>query len=102
MITVTKNAATQIAFSAEQGKMQSFTLRIAIKCQDNGSFHYMMGFDEQREGDQKFEIEGVNIVLDKETQTLANGMMLDYAEIENKMEFIFLNPNDPAYKQPIE
>ncbi len=48
MIKLTEQAAKQIIDSAEQGKMQGIPLRLAIKKQDDGSFHYAMGFDEQR------------------------------------------------------
>ena len=77
-------------------------LRIAIKEQDDGSFHYAMGFDEQRlPGDVFINIDNIRIVISDKSKHLAEGMTIDYVELEpGKQEFIFLNSNDPAYIAP--
>ena len=102
MIKLTTAAAKQIQFSAEQGNAQTIPLRIAIKEQDDGSFHYAMGFDEQRlPGDVFVNIEKISMVVSEKSKDLAEGMTIDYVELEpGKLEFIFLNPNDPTYKAP--
>ena len=102
MIKLTEQAAKQIIDSAEQGKMQGIPLRLAIKKQDDGSFHYAMGFDEQRlPGDIFVNIEEISMVVSTISKDLAEGMTIDYVELEpGKSEFIFLNPNDPTYVPP--
>ena len=102
MIKLTDAAVKQILLSAEQGKMQAIPLRVAIKEQDDGSFHYAMGFDEQRlPGDIFVNIEDINLVVSETSKDLAEGMTIDYVELEaGKQEFIFLNPNDPTYRPP--
>lgn len=102
MIKLTTEAAKQILFSADQGDMQSVPLRIAIKQQDDGSFHYAMGFDQQRlPGDVFVNIDKISIVVSDKSKDLAEGMTIDYVELEpDKLEFIFLNPNDPTYTAP--
>ncbi len=102
MIKLTRQAAEQIIESAEQGKMQGIPLRLAIKKQDDGSFHYAMGFDEQRlPGDVFVNIEKISLVVSAISKELAEGMTIDYVELEpGKFEFIFLNPNDPTYVAP--
>jgi iron-sulfur cluster assembly accessory protein len=102
MIKLTRQAAEQIIESAEQGKMQGIPLRLAIKKQDDGSFHYAMGFDEQRlPGDIFVNIENISLVISAISKDLAEGMTIDYVELEpGKSEFIFLNPNDPTYVAP--
>ena len=102
MIKLTEQAAKQIIDSAEQGKMQGIPLRLAIKEQDDGSFHYAMGFDEQRlPGDIFVNIEEISMVVSAISKNLAEGMTIDYVELEpGKSEFIFLNPNDPTYVPP--
>ena len=102
MIKLTTEAAKQILLSAEQGDMQSIPLRIAIKEQDDGSFHYAMGFDEQRlPGDVFVNIDKISMVVSDKSKELAEGMTIDYVELEpSKLEFIFLNPNDPTYTAP--
>jgi iron-sulfur cluster assembly protein len=102
MIKLTDAAVEQIISSAEQGEMQSIPLRIAIKQQDDGSFHYAMGFDEQRlPGDVFVNIANINMVVSETSKDFAEGMTIDYVELEaGKPEFIFLNPNDPTYVPP--
>ena len=102
MIKLTDAAVKQILLSAEQGKMQAIPLRVAIKEQDDGSFHYAMGFDEQRlPGDIFVNIEDINLVVSETSKDLAEGMTIDYVELEaGKQDFIFLNPNDPTYRPP--
>jgi iron-sulfur cluster assembly protein len=102
MIKLTSEAAKQIVFSAEQTNMQTMPLRIAIKEQDDGSFHYAMGFDEQRlPGDVFVNVDEIHMVVSERSKDLAEGMTIDYVELEpGKLEFIFLNPNDPTYSAP--
>ena len=77
-------------------------LRIAIKHQDDGSFHYAMGFDQQRlPGDVFVNIDDLSLVVSEKSKDLAEGLTIDYVELEpGKQEFIFLNPNDPTYSAP--
>ena len=102
MIKLTTAAAKQILLSIEQNNPPSMPLRIAIKEQDDGSFHYAMGFDEQRlPGDVFVNIDKINLVVSEKSKDLAEGMTIDYVELEpGKFEFIFLNPNDPTYTAP--
>ncbi len=102
MISLSTAAHEQIRQSAETGGMQSIPLRVAVKQLEDGSFHYAMGFDEQRlPGDTFFNFDGVDIVVAENSKDLADGMTIDYVELEpGKMEFIFLNPNDPSYVPP--
>ena len=102
MISLSTAAFEQIRHSAESGGMQSIPLRVAVKQLEDGSFHYAMGFDEQKlPGDTFFNFDGVDIVVAENSKDLADGMTIDYVELEpGKMEFIFLNPNDPSYVPP--
>ncbi len=102
MISLSNAALEQIRHSADSGGLQSIPLRIAIKQLDDGSFHYAMGFDEQKlPGDSFFNFDGADLVVSDHSKTLADGMTIDYVELEpGKFEFIFLNPNDPGYVPP--
>ena len=104
MISLSTAALEQIKISSAQGEMGALPIRIAIKEQDDGSFHYAMGFDEQRlPGDNFLNFDGVDLVVSEGSKNLAEGMTIDFVELEpGKSEFIFLNPNDPNYKPPTE
>ena len=103
MISITPTAARQVRESARQGQMEGMPLRIAAMRNPDGSIHYAMGFDDkQLEHDNRFNSEGIEIVVADTSMPLLTGTVIDYVEIEpGKFEFIFLNPNDPNY-QPAE
>ena len=103
MITVSPAAATQIQVAVQQSNAEGLALRLAVQKKSNDSFHYIMGFDDKRaEDDLELESEGIKLVISAESQKLAAGLKLDYVDLEGKMEFVFLNPNDPAYSPPVE
>ena len=102
MISLTDSALEQIRKSAADSDMDTLPLRIAIKEQEDGSFHYAMGFDEQRlPGDSFLNFDGVDLVVSTASKDLAEGMTIDFVELNpGQFEFIFLNPNDPTYVPP--
>lgn len=103
MITVSPAAAAQIKISAEQSKAEGLPLRLAIHQKEDKSFHYVMGFDENSmDDDVTIDTDGVKVVIDSESQKLATGLKLDFIDLEGNKEFVFLNPNDPAYRPPTE
>ncbi|KPK54874.1 MAG: hypothetical protein AMS22_05250 [Thiotrichales bacterium SG8_50] len=103
MITITKRAADQINESRQPDDTDDLALRLAAKVADDGSYHYGLGFDEVRDGDEQVESEGVQIVIAEESQDLLKGCVLDFVEItQGDSQFIFLNPNDPNYVPPTD
>ena len=102
MISLTTAALEQIKLSITADENSATPIRIAIKEQDDGSFHYAMGFDEQRlPGDTFCNFDGVDLVVSVNSKDLAEGMTIDFVELEpGRHEFIFLNPNDPTYVPP--
>ena len=101
MITVTPEAARQIRESAKQGNMQGMPLRVAVTRKDNGEFHYALGFDDtNREGDNSFRSEGIDIVVAPQSMDMLSGTVIDFVEIDGRKEIVFINPNDPAQQKP--
>ncbi len=103
MITITPAAAAQIKLSAEQGKTEGMSLRIAASRNDDNSIHYGMGFDDSKEDDVTVPAEDIEIILSASSAELLKNTTIDFVELEpNKFQFIFMNPNDPNYKPPSE
>jgi iron-sulfur cluster assembly protein len=103
MITVTPAAAAQIKLSAEQGKTEGMSLRIAASRNSDNSIHYGMGFDDSKEDDITVTADDVEIILSAASAALLKDATIDFVELEpDKFQFIFLNPNDPNYKPPVE
>lgn len=57
-----------------------------------GNMSYILGFDAQKEGDRKYEIEGIPVVMDVRHSLHLLGMEIDYVEEEGKSGFMFTNP----------
>lgn len=98
MIKITPEAAAQVRKSAETSNAQSMALRIAVRREQDGSFVYGMGFDDEGADDTQFESEGISVLVSNSSKDLLAGATLDYVEISpGEHRFIFINPNDPAH-----
>ena len=103
MIKVTPEAAKQIQISAQQGKTENLPLRIAATKNEDGSIHYGMGFDDNKEGDITASSEGISVIVAADSADLLKDTTLDFVELEpGKSQFIFMNPNDPGYTPPAD
>ncbi len=103
MIKVTQAAAAQIKLSADQGKSEGMSLRIAASRNDDNSIHYGMGFDDSKEDDVTVTTEDIEIIVSATSAELLKDTTIDFVELEpDKFQFIFMNPNDPNYKPPAE
>jgi len=101
MITVTPQAAQQIAKSAQQAGAGNACLRLAARLGDKGVLEYGMGFDDQADGDTQVVANDITILVASGSVELLTGATLDYVEINpGEWRFIFLNPNDPSHKPP--
>jgi iron-sulfur cluster assembly protein len=103
MITITPAAAAQIKLSAEQGKTEGMSLRIAATRNDDNSIHYGMGFDDSKEDDVTVNADDIEIIISASSAELLKNATIDFVELEpDKFQFIFMNPNDPAYIPPTD
>lgn len=101
MITVTPQAAEQIAKSAQQAGAGGVCLRLAARLDDKGVIEYGMGFDDKAEGDLPVAAGGITLLISPASVELLTGATLDYVEINpGEARFIFINPNDPSHKAP--
>lgn len=110
MIDMTDNAVAQIkkAYAqanggAPEGAKPKIVLRIAVTRAQDGAFEYAMGFDAETEDDLVNRKKGVAIVGSPAYADMLRGATLDFVELEpGNFQFIFLNPNDPAYVPPTQ
>jgi len=101
MITVTPQAAEQIAKSAQQAGAGGVRLRLAARLDDKGVLEYGMGFDDKADGDTQVAASGITLLISPGSVELLTGATLDYVEINpGEWRFIFINPNDPSHKPP--
>jgi iron-sulfur cluster assembly protein len=103
MFKITSRAAQQILQAAKMGGTEGMALRFAAQRKEDGSFDYLMGFDDAKEEDIQFDSEGINIVMEPEDYSLLDQTVMDFAELDDgESQFIFLNPKDSNYSPPIE
>ncbi len=98
MFKITPRAAEQILQAARQGGTEGMALRFAAQQKEDGTFDYLMGFDDAKEEDIQFSCEGVSIIMSPEYFPLLEETTMDFAELDDgESEFIFLNPKDKNY-----
>lgn len=103
MFKITPRAAEQIRQAAKLGGTEGMALRFAAQQKADGSFDYLMGFDDAKEDDIQFDAEGVSIIMKPEHFALLDETTMDFAELDDgEKQFIFINPKDSNYSQPRE
>ena len=101
MITLTPAAAKQARLAAKQSNLEGLPLRFAGTKNPDGSIHYAMGFDDNKENDTTYTSESIDIVVSTASINLIDGMTVDYVELEpGKLQFIFINPKDINHTAP--
>lgn len=102
MINVTEKARREILDSMEKAGLSDTGLRIAARTRADGSFEYLIGFDEVKPDDIVTEERGIRLMYSPDMDALLKGLTLEFDILEEGREptFIFLNPNDPAYVPP--
>lgn len=95
MIQVSENAKKRITeLRKEEGKDDSFNIRVAVKGGGCSGLMYDLDFDNQlSESDQVFEDKGVKVLVDKKSLLYLLGTTLDYTDGLNGKGFQFINPN---------
>lgn len=93
-ISLTSGAIAQLhRIRAEHGVPEHYGLRIGVKGGGCSGFSYLLGFDEQKEQDTVYDLEGIRILMDKAHGLYLLGMEVDWLEGLNNRGFIFNNPN---------
>lgn len=68
-------------------------LRVGVEGGGCSGLTYVLDFDEKREFDEEFNIEGLRVVLDGRHGLYVHGMEVDYNSGLNDRGFVFNNPN---------
>lgn len=68
-------------------------LRVGVKGGGCSGMTYILGFDQQKENDLEFEIDGIACVMEKAHEIYVTGMQIDWQDGLNNRGFTFTNPN---------
>jgi len=93
-VTITLKAAEELKrIKAENNVPESFGLRLGVKGGGCSGMSYVLAFDEKpKEGDETFEIQGVNVFVDQKSLMYLSGTQLDFTDGLNGTGFVFNNP----------
>jgi iron-sulfur cluster assembly protein len=93
-LMLTDGAVKQLkAIMSEQNIPAQYGLRVGVKGGGCSGFSYILGFDEPKEGDETFTVNGIKIFMQKSHAIYLLGMEIDFVEGLNNRGFSFNNPN---------
>lgn len=71
-------------------------LRVGVKGGGCSGLSYVLGFDDKKDGDAEFEIDGVPCIINTTQELYLYGMQIDWDNGLNNRGFTFNNPNASA------
>ena len=96
MFNVTPAAAREILAAAERSGSAGMALRVAARREPDGGIEYGMGFDDEREDDQRMQFESLAILLGAPSRPLLAGTVLDFVEVQpGRFDFVFAPAQEP-------
>jgi len=70
-----------------------FGLRVGVEGGGCSGMSYILGFDQKKDGDQEYDIEGIRVFMHKAHGMYLAGMVVDFQDGLNARGFTFNNPN---------
>ncbi len=93
-ITLSESAIKQLKRIMEEEKIpEGHGLRVGVKGGGCSGFSYILGFDEPKENDDSFEIQGMTVLMQRAHAIYLLGMEVDWVEGLENRGFTFNNPN---------
>lgn len=95
MINISEKAKEKLEeFRKEQGYDDSYFVRVGVEGGGCSGLSYRLDFDNQeKEGDQAFEEDGIKVVVDMKSYLYLHGTELQFSDGLNGKGFEFHNPN---------
>lgn len=93
-IMLTDGAVEQLnTIKREENIPDDYCLRIGVKGGGCSGFSYVLGFDQPDDQDDRFEIKGIPVVMNKAHAIYLLGMQIDFVNGLDNRGFTFDNPN---------
>ena len=93
-VTLTASAKAEVKrLMAEGGFDTNKFLRIGVKGGGCSGMTYVLGFDDHTEKDERFDIDGIPIVMERSHGIYLAGMEIDWQGGLKSRGFTFNNPN---------
>ncbi|EFK57169.1 HesB/IscA family protein [Sphingobacterium spiritivorum] len=93
-LTLTEGAVKELKKLRDQQEIsEDFGLRVGVEGGGCSGMSYILGFDQKKEGDSEYEIEGIRIFMNKAHGLYLAGMEVDFRNGLDARGFTFNNPN---------
>lgn len=93
-VSFTTGAVKELHKLKDQQELgDDFGLRIGVEGGGCSGMSYVLGFDQKKDGDQEFNIEGIRVFMHKAHGLYLAGMQIDFQDGLNARGFTFNNPN---------
>jgi iron-sulfur cluster assembly accessory protein len=93
MVTLTDTATSKIKQLLNGQASDESGLRLAVRGGGCSGFQYALAFDEQRDGDQIYEPNGVRVLIDAQSLPFVDGSEVDFVDGLQGAGFAVNNPN---------
>ncbi len=93
-LTLTEGAVKELKKLKDQQEISDdFGLRVGVEGGGCSGMSYILGFDQKKDGDSEFEIEGIRVFMNKAHGLYLAGMEVDFQNGLDARGFTFNNPN---------
>lgn len=93
-VSFTEGAKKELRKLKDQQELgDEFGLRIGVEGGGCAGMNYVLGFDQQKDGDTEYDLEGIRIFMHKAHGLYLAGMEIDFQDGLNARGFTFNNPN---------
>ena len=93
-VTLTEGAKNEIRKLIQKEELGAdYGLRIGVEGGGCAGMNYVVGFDQQKDGDQEYFIDGIRVFMHKAHGLYLVGMQVDFQDGLNARGFTFSNPN---------
>jgi iron-sulfur cluster assembly protein len=93
-VTFTEGAVKELFKLKDQQEIgDDMGLRIGVEGGGCSGMSYVLGFDQKKDGDQEFDINGIRVFMHKAHGLYLAGMQINFQDGLNARGFTFNNPN---------
>jgi iron-sulfur cluster assembly protein len=93
-VTFTEGAVKELFKLKDQQEIgEDYGLRVGVEGGGCSGMTYVLGFDQPKDGDKEYYIEGIKVFMHKAHGMYLAGMQIDFQDGLNARGFTFNNPN---------
>lgn len=97
ILTLTEAAATEVKSMMEKSNEQAAFLRVSVQGGGCSGLSYGMGFDHEKAADDtEFDQYGIKVLVDKNSEQILQGVVIDFKQSMMGGGFTIENPNAVA------